>query len=179
MWSTTIYLLWWIVRGSGNNHLGQNGAGKFVRLEFLFQMAVCSIAEFGDPIEPWWFLTSLQGKVPNTQHGETLTVQLSEMWSLSLGNILHPGNVTLLPSSPSPPLPCVQTSPEQLVAWCRNKAEYSHVHSDNTKQKRGSKVIKTLTRLKIKWHGWLGSSALAYWVLIGYLNYLQFLLQRH
>lgn len=148
-------------------------------LEFLFQTASCSIVELGDPIDPWWFLTSLKDMVPNTQQGETLTVQLSGMWSLSLGNVLHPGSVTLFPSSPTPPLPCVQTSQEQSVAWCRNKVEYPHAHSDNIKQKRGSKVIKTLTRLKIKWHGSLGSSALAYWVLIGYLNYLQFLLQRH
>lgn len=30
LWSTTNYLFWWIVRGDGNNHSGQNGAGKVV-----------------------------------------------------------------------------------------------------------------------------------------------------
>lgn len=177
MWSTPNFLFWWIVWGDGNNHLGQNGAGKFVR---KITISVSNGHMLHSRI--WglkWFLTSLKGMVPNTQQEQTLTVQLSEMWSLSLGNILHPGNVTLFTPSPSSPLPCVQTSLEQSVAWCRNKVEYSHVHSDNTKQKRGSKIIKTLTRLKIKWHGSLGSSALPYWVLIGYLNYLEFLLQRH
>lgn len=138
-------------------------------------MDTCSVVEFEDPTDPWWFLTFLNGIVPNTQPGEILTVQLSETWCLSLRTILHPGNVTLFPSSPTPPLLCVQISLEQSETKFNN----SHVHSDNTKQKRGSKIIKTSTRLKIKWHGSLGSSVLAYWVLIGYLNYLQFLLQRH
>lgn len=156
----------------------QNRAGKFV-IKIRVSVSNGHMLHSGVWIEPWWFLTSVKGMVPNAHQGETLTVQWSEMCSLSLGNILHPANVTLFPSSPSPPLPCVQTSLEQSVPWCRNKVEYSHVHSDNTKQKRGSWIIKTLTRLKIKWHGWLGSSELPYWVLMGYLNYLQFLLQRH
>lgn len=173
------YLFWWIVRGDGKSHSGQNGAGKFViKIRVSVSNGHCSRGESGDPIEPWWLLWKAK-MVPNTQQGEILTVQLLEMGSLSLGDILHPGNVTLFPSSPTPPLPCAQTSLEQSVAWSRNKVQYSHVHSDNTKQKRGSKIIKTLTRLKIKQHGWLGSSVLAYWVLMGYLNYLQFLLQRH
>lgn len=101
LWSTTNYLFWWIVRGDGNSHSGQNGAGKFViKIRVSVSNGHCSRGESGDPIEPRWLLWKAK-MVPNTQQGEILTVQLLEMGSLSLGDILHPGNVTLFPSSPT------------------------------------------------------------------------------
>lgn len=81
-----------------------------------------------------------------------------------------PWQCQLVQIKPQPAVPYVPSLLKWPVVWCRNKVEYSHVRSGNMKQKRGSKTIKTLTRLKTKWHGSLGSSASAYWLLIGYFN---------
>lgn len=142
----------------------------------LFQIATWSTVVFGDPTGSLWFLT-LKDMLPkkltriNTYSSSLINVKpFSSECSL-------PWQCQLVQITSHPTCAYVQTLLEQSVARCRNKVEYSLVHGDTTKQKRGSKIIKTLTRLKIKWHGSLGSSSLAFWLLIGYSNYLLFLLQ--
>lgn len=171
MLCSTIFLFWWIVRGDGDNHLGQNGAVTFVTRKMFAvthgPMIRSCIWGPNRALVLFRFFERYGTKYPSRINSCSSIVINVKPFSKKYS---FPWQCQLVQIKPQPTVPYVQTLLEQSVARCRNKVEYSHVGSGNVKKKRGSKTIKALTRLKIKWYGSLGSSALAYWLLIGYFN---------